>query len=928
MDKNAHFSGAPARRAAALARLEAEVGRTFASWDAVTEVPHRLMLEGMPAPGVMGSAAEAERVATAFVARHLDVLAPGSALDDFVLVTNDLSAGIRSVGFVQQYRGVPVLGGQVSLRFKHDRLVMIGSEALPDVAIAGRSVTATDATLRRATEGWLGRGVAGTLTATGPIEGPFVLPLIDASTGTLTYAEVFRTSASMQAPASAWTLYLDAATGAPVARQQTLLFGTGQLLFDVPLRNPTGPRLIAPADQAFVEAAGNAVTTTDFGFFNFPGANGIVAATVDGVFASVTNEAGDEATTELPIADGGTAVWQDGSEVVEAQLAAYVHTMRVKDFVRTLSDVDWLDDPIPVNVNIDDSCNAFSDGNSINFFLRGGGCENTALISDVVYHEFGHSIHSQSVLPGVGQFNVSLSEGISDYLSATLTEDSGLARGFFLGSDEPLRDFDPVGSEFRWPEDRGEVHDEGRIIGGALWDLRKIMQAKLGEGPGRQYTDRVWYETTRRAVDIPSMYPEALLLDDDDGNLANGTPNACEINAAYGPHGLFNVGPENEVVDLLQTADGPRVELSLSIPNFPDCPITASPTIRWRERGSTDESDAVMAIAGDGVFTALLPELPAGSVLEYQIDVNYDNGAQRALPDNIVDPWYQAFYGEVVELGCLDATVGRTTDNTFVVGAWLGGESGSDPNAPFDDLSDHIYQPGNYPPFTTDEITFDAIDTGAFTNVRLQMQRWLAVEDGFYDQAFIRVNDEQLWTNFAANDDSNASFHHVDREWRFVDFDLSDFIGPDGISVTFGTRSDGGLEFGGWTVANACIVALANEVATCGDGIVDAPIETCDDGNVDDGDGCSADCQSEPAPPIPEEPQTTGEDTDDDAGDVGTGGDTDGDEPSLDGDGLIDRGCGCTSDEAPGAAWLLLLSLPAIRRRRRGARSGDAARRG
>lgn len=904
-----------------MAHLQADVGRTFASWDAATNVPHRLMLEGMPAPGVIGSAAEAERVAIDVLARHLDLLAPGAALDDFTVVANDVSEGIRSVGFAQHHRGMPVLGGQISLRFKHDRLVMIGSEAFPNVSVPSRSSTASDDTIDRAAQGWLDRDVDGTRTATGSVEGPFVLPIVDEASGALRYVEVFRTTATMERPASAWTIYLDAATGAPVARRQTLLFGTGQLLFDVPLRNPTGPRLTAPADQVFAEAAGNAVTTTDFGFFNFPGANSVVAATIDGVFASVTNEAGPEATTELPIADGGTAVWQDDDEEVEAQLAAYVHTMRVKDFVRTLSDVDWLDDPIPVNVNIDDSCNAFSDGNSINFFLRGSGCENTALLSDVVYHEFGHSIHSQSVIPGVGQFNVSLSEGISDYLSATLTEDSGLARGFFLGSDEPLRDFDPVGSEFRWPEDRGEVHDEGRIIGGALWDLRKIMQAKLGEVAGRQYTDRVWYETTRRAVDIPSMYPEALLLDDDDGNLANGTPNACEINAAYGPHGLFNAGPENEVVDLVQTSAGPRVNLSLSIPNVPDCPVTASPTMRWRERGDPNSSEVAMSFAEDGVFTALLPEFPAGTVVEYQVDVNYDNGAVRTLPDNFVDPWYQTFYGEVVELGCLDATIGRTTDNTFVVGAWLGEESGSDPTAPFDDLSDHIYQPGDYSPLSTDEITFDAIDTGAFTNVRLQMQRWLAVEDGFYDQAFIRINDDPLWENFAADDGALASFHHVDREWRFVDFDITDFIGPDGVSVTFGTRSDGGLEFGGWTVANACIVALANEVATCGDGIVDAPVETCDDGNTNDGDGCSATCQSEPAPPIPEEP-TTGAETEDDSGfddsgDVGTGGATDGDAPGLDGDGLINRGCGCTSDQAPAAAWLMLLSLPAIRRRRR-----------
>lgn len=40
-------------------------------------------------------------------------------------------------------------------------------------------------------------------------------------------------------------------------------------------------------------------------------------------------------------------------------------------------------------------------------------------------------------------------------------------------------------------------------------------------------------------------------------------------------------------------------------------------------------------------------------------------------------------------------------------------------------------------------------------------------------------------------------------------------------------------------------------VPSCGDGIVDGPGESCDDGNVANGDGCSASCQNEPPPPVP-----------------------------------------------------------------------------
>lgn len=882
------------------------------SWDGATDVPHHLLLSGLPAPGVMSNAAKAETLAEDLLVRHLDLLAPGTSASDFVLVSNDLSAGIRSVGFVQTHGGVPVLGGQISFRFKFDRLVMIASEAYPDVVIPSRSRSATHRDVTTQARGWVSRDIPGSLTKTGSVQGPFVLPLVD-DAGHLEYREVWQTSVDVTSPPSRWTVFLDAATGDPVAREQTLLFGTGQLLLDVPLRNPGGPRFQAPADLLFVDVDGVGETTTDSGFFNFPGLTATVTPTTQGVFAEVTNEGGPAASVSLPASSDATSVWFEPTEQADAQLSAYVHTMVVKDFVRTVSTVDWLDDPIPVIVNIDDDCNAFSDGNSINFFTSGGGCENTALLADVVYHEFGHSIHSQSVIPGVGQFNVSLSEGISDYLSATITGDSGLAPGFFAGDPEtPLRDFDPDGIEYRWPEDRGEVHAEGLIIGGALWDLRKRMIDKLGANGGRAYTDRVWYETTRRAVDIPSMYPEALLLDDDDGDLTNGTPNACDINAAYGPHGLFNPGRGNEQVSMTADASGPVVSLELSLPNFPDCPIAAAPTVRWRERGAQESTEIAMERTADSVadYVAQLPAQAAGTVLELQVVPSYDIDPSRTLPDNIVDPWYQMYIGDVIELGCLGGDSDLIADPGWEFGPWVADSSGSDPSEPFG-TGDHIWQPGDYPVGRTAEVAFGAIDTGPYTQVRLQFRRWLAVEDGFFDRAYIEINGERLWENFAASEDFLASFHHVDQEWRFVDFDIGEFAGPDGVSITFGTRSDGGLEFGGWSLADVCVVAVDGPVSGCGNGVVEAP-EACDDGNVIPGDGCDASCQIEPGTPIPEEPE---EDTDTDD-DEDTDTDTDGASDLLD-DGLIDRGCVCTSGGSGGSEGLLLFVLLGMLRRRR-----------
>ena len=59
--------------------------------------------------------------------------------------------------------------------------------------------------------------------------------------------------------------------------------------------------------------------------------------------------------------------------------------------------------------------------------------------------------------------------------------------------------------------------------------------------------------------------------------------------------------------------------------------------------------------------------------------------------------------------------------------------------------------------------------------------------------------------------------------------------------VAFQLESEGDQdgESGSWSGASF----LYGELPVCGDGILD-PGEECDDGNTNDGDGCSSDCQS------------------------------------------------------------------------------------
>src|SRR5687768_10143770 len=124
----------PVRATAAFDRFVAANGAWQAVWDGDTDVPVRMWGAGIPAPGAQRDPARAEAAARALVDAHLDLLAPGVTAADLAVIGNSEWQGLRTVTFEQRWRGMRVVGGRVLVMFKRDRLFVVGSTALPDVA--------------------------------------------------------------------------------------------------------------------------------------------------------------------------------------------------------------------------------------------------------------------------------------------------------------------------------------------------------------------------------------------------------------------------------------------------------------------------------------------------------------------------------------------------------------------------------------------------------------------------------------------------------------------------------------------------------------------------------------------------------------------------------------------------------------------------
>jgi MYXO-CTERM domain-containing protein len=820
-----------------LRTLRADLGSTTRGmWREATGVPSHLWGFSIPTSSDDGAV---HKLAIATIERHLATLAPGATMGDLVLALDrtDASTGLRKVVFQQRWRGLPVIDASVSASFKNGRLFGLGSRALPHVDAPMPATFVEHGVARDMAEAWASESSA--LARGGEVDGPFVLPFDDH--GALAFRVVLRVVVEAKKPVGRFAVYVDAGTGEPIARKQLLHFETANLELEAWERSPSfGDRVAYDADRVGLVLGESQATNecSPEGAFSFNPEAPQGRAILRGSHVEVANVNGEDATFDFEAVEGETLRWSEASEEErDAQLVAYVHAGIAKDYARAFApDLGFLERAVEVFVNEDDVCNAYSDGTEIHFYAAGSGCENTARIADVVYHEYGHSLHCHTFRQNmIGNDCIpdgALSEGTSDYFAATITGDHGMGRGFFYDAS-PLRDVDPE-TDRVWPNDLvGESHYDGEIIGGTLWDLRKQLILDLGEEEGVATADRLYHRSIAEAYDIPSMYPEMLLADDDDGDLANGTPHHCAINAAFARHGLRPIETTTSIPALTPpTQAGADVAIGFG-GLAEECGESLSNAyLTWSdvdEPGLTGTMS--MTVREDGLAHATIPTKRDGQRIVFDVTVQTSAGA-IGFPNNPADPQYQLYVGTVTPLYCTDfesdpfaaGWAHELISGVDEVGAddWMWGPPGGDGtngdamvafggnHVVGQDLSPEGDQPwdGHYKGNRHTALISPVIAAGGFANVRLQYRRWLNVEDGYFDQATILANGQPAWQNLDSNQgDQGSNVHHQDREWRFHDVDLTRFLDADGnLQIRFEMRSDPMLQLGGWTIDDFCIV--------------------------------------------------------------------------------------------------------------------------
>jgi hypothetical protein len=184
-------------------------------------------------------------------------------------------------------------------------------------------------------------------------------------------------------------------------------------------------------------------------------------------------------------------------------------------------------------VNINNTCNAYYSNRTINFYRAGGGCVNTCY-STVVYHEYGHFVIAMGHPNASGDYH----EGIADVTAAFLTVDPCLAIEFHGVGTGCLRN----AVNDRQHPCSGGVHFCGQVLSGAFWQTWLEMRNRYASNP--QYAlERVreWYLNSillRPTGISPQITIDVLTLDDNDGDIYNGTPHYPQIATGFARHNL------------------------------------------------------------------------------------------------------------------------------------------------------------------------------------------------------------------------------------------------------------------------------------------------------------------------------------------------------------------------------------------------------
>lgn len=547
-----------------------------------------------------------------------------------------------NITFDQTFNGMKVLFSKASVKLVNGKVVQFAFGVHPNIQLEDKPGIG-EKQARLAAQ----QGITSTIETIQSTAELFILPVPTPSS--FEYRKIYSVTVSTrnsQNVPQRYLTYVDALSGKILMRKNLVSHSNG------------GPG--KPGSEDFVvdvQVNGNLYMTNPFGTITTEGLNNIYV-TVSGTDytmglnggGTIGVNAGSNATIRLEgpwstvntngVTPQKIVTLQAGLNTIDMstaannkELSAYKSVNRIHDHCKYwMPTFTGMDFQLPTNIDLTSGdCNAFYDGTSINFYALANGCNASSLVSDVVFHEYGHGINDNYYQSQSSFFiNGAIGEGYADYWAISCSNNPVLGVGFYVDNQDPIRRYDTERKVY--PIDLiGEVHADGEIIMGAWWDTHLLLgsdwtvtmpiflgayaglQAEAADGnEGEAYTD---------------ILLDALLADDNDGDITNGTPHGNEIVQGFYLHGITLISPAlishtpanfaDPIVPITLTAD---LELFFPYTQYlsdVNCHYQVNNGI-WETVGMTDAS---------GSYEANFSGFAPGTILKYYFTANDVNGS-------------------------------------------------------------------------------------------------------------------------------------------------------------------------------------------------------------------------------------------------------------------------------------------------------------
>ena len=565
-----------------------------------------------------------------------------------------------------------------------------------------------------------------------------------------------------------------------------------------------------------------------------------VTSHVRGRYFAVTNNGSANSLLTQTVTPPGPANFLHNPSNIEytrAEVNGYLHANVVRDYTLKYNPTypviyNQLEFPVYVNDNDYFYCpgNAWYDGSSLTFCRAGSGYPNTAF-STVIHHEYGHHLVEMA---GSGQEEYG--EGMGDVMGLLITDDPGAAWGFFGSCTEPLRNAD---NTMQYPC-TGEIHECGQLLSGCVWSTRNEL---LSTNPAtyRSILSNLAINALllhTGSTIAPDITIDYLTLDDNDGDIYNGTPHYNEICTGFGDHNmdcpplsLLSFSYPSGRPEFVNPSGGTTMRVVVTGVSGTPQPNTG---VLHYNTGS-GWLTAAMTQVSPNVYDAVFPATTCRTTVMYYVSAQSTSGYTVNDPTDAPTTYFTTISGTgIVTLYSTDFSTstgwtGLGGSGEWAIGAAAGGQGndsygGPDPSIDHSPSTDNGILGNDITPGTggdyaasltsTVYATSPIINCAGQGGIRLSFWRWLGVERNTYDHGYFQVYNGSTWTTLFENGSTTID----EGAWSQYTYDVSTYAyNNPNFQFRFGIgATDGSWQYCGWNIDDIVVSAIQCDTVVTG----------------------------------------------------------------------------------------------------------------